>query len=143
MSKIAYLNLIVLYVISLILCQTKESYTFHNALDSVGNILNISWYNTDLSKASNCLNPKHLWPHWGFNQSEIIQQLSPYHSLLAFYMSCTNNFQIKVGISSKHISRSHHYSHVRHVMDMVAPRNMFGWDTYFNLKVICTAHIEG
>ena len=43
-----------------------------------------------------------------------------FHSLLAFYMSCTNNFQIQAGISFKHISRSHNYSHVRHVMDMVA-----------------------
>ena len=32
---------------------------------------------------------------------------------------------------------SHHVHHMPNMSAMVAPRNMFGWDSYFNLKVIC------
>ena len=38
---------------------------------------------------------------------------------------------------------SHHIHHMPNMTVMVAPRNMFGWDSYLDLKVICTAHIEG
>ena len=38
---------------------------------------------------------------------------------------------------------SHHIHHMPNMSAMVAPRNMFGWDTYFDLEVICTAHIGG
>ncbi len=34
-------------------------------------------------------------------------------------------------------------THVPNMIAMVAPRNMFGWDSYLDLEVICTAHIGG
>ncbi len=36
---------------------------------------------------------------------------------------------------------SHHIHHMPNMSAMVAPRNMFGWVSYLDLEVICTAHI--
>ena len=38
---------------------------------------------------------------------------------------------------------SHHIHHMPNMAAMVPPRNMFGWDSYLDLKVIYTALIEG
>ncbi len=38
---------------------------------------------------------------------------------------------------------SHHIHHMLYMSAVVATRNMFGWDSYLDLEVICIAHIGG
>ncbi len=44
--------------------------------------------------------------------------------------------------ASLRTGRARKIHHMPNMAVMVAPWNMFGWDSYLDLKVICTAHIH-